>query len=76
MYSDSRKINIIEAVLKVEDDTILNEVEAILAKPANKITTTGKSFLDFTKSLTEEEADEFEKIIEEGCEKINENEWK
>ena len=75
MITDSRKIRIIEAVLKVEDDTVLNEVEAILSKTGNKKPYT-KSFLDFTNSFTEEEAREFEKIIEEGCEKIDENEWK
>jgi len=75
MYSDSRKINIIEAVLKIEDDAVLNEVEAVLAKSGSK-KAIHKSFIDFTKSFTAEEAEEFEKIIEEGCEKINEDEWK
>ena len=73
MYSDSRKINIIEAVLKEEDDAILNEVESVLAKSGSKNIPTNKSFMDFTKSFTTEEAEEFEKIIEEGCEKINED---
>lgn len=75
MYADSRKIHIIEAVLKVKDDTILDEVETVLSKAENKTPYT-RSFVDFTKSFTEEEAAEFEKIIEEGCEKINEDEWK
>ena len=75
MISDSRKIRIIEAVLKVEDDTVLNEMEAILSKTGNK-NQSNKSFLHFTNSFTEEEAWEFEKVIEEGCEKIDENERK
>ncbi len=75
MVTDSRKIRIIEAVLKVEDDTLLNEVEAILSQTKNEKPPT-KSFIDFTNSFTEEEAREFEKVIEEGCEKIDENEWK
>jgi len=75
MYSDTKKISIIEAVLKIEDEDILNEVQAVLAKSGNK-TIIEKSFVDFTNSFTEEEAEEFEKIIEEGCEKINENDWK
>ena len=75
MFTDSRKIRIIEAVLKVEDDAVLREVEAALAKPENKQTDT-RSFLRFTESFTAEEAAEFEKLIDEGCEKINEDDWK
>ena len=76
MYSDTRKINIIEAVLKVKDEKVLNEVESVLAKSGKEKISAGKSFVDFTRSFTKEEADEFEKLIEEGCEKINEDDWK
>jgi len=75
MYGEAKKLHLIEAILKVEDDAVLAEVETILSK-GNANATARKSFKDFAGVLTDEEASEMEKIIEEGCEQINPDDWK
>jgi hypothetical protein len=75
MYGEAKKLHLIEAILKVEDDSILVEVENILSK--NSIyTTSRKSFKDFAGTLSDEEIEAMEKVIEEGCEQINPDDWK
>jgi len=74
MSTDTRKIQIIEAVLKTEDEDILSEVEKIVSKssePKKKV-----SAFDFVGTLSKEDADLMEKAIEEGCEQINPDDWK
>lgn len=73
MYGDARKIHLIEQILKTENDSVLNEVESILSKstPMSR-----RSFKDFAGMMTEKEANELEKIIEEGCEQIHPDDWK
>jgi hypothetical protein len=75
MYGEAKKLHLIEAILKVEDDAVLKEVENILSKNNNNVSSR-KSFKDFAGVLTDNEANEMEKIIEEGCEQINLDDWK
>ncbi len=74
MYADSRKIHIIEAVLKAEDEKILSELEQVIertAKPVKK-----RSARDFVGIWNKKEAEAIEKAIEEGCEQIHPDDWK
>ena len=73
IYTESRKLNIIASLIKENNEAVLKEVESILIK-----STSGSSgkFKNFLTTLTSEELDEFEKNIKEGCEQINENDWK
>lgn len=74
MYADSRKIHIIEAVLKVEDEQTLAQIERTIqqAKP-NGERTSAHSFLS---TLSKEDAVLIEKAIEEDCEQIHPDDWK
>ena len=74
MYADSRKINIIEAVLKVEDEQTLSQIEQTIqqSKPNGKRT----SAHSFVSTLSKEDAALIEKAIEEDCEQINLNDRK
>lgn len=74
MYADSRKIHIIEAVLKVEDDKILSQIEEVIEQSDNA----GKklSAFDFVGTISKEDAELMEKAIEEGCEQIHPDDWK
>ena len=74
MYADSRKIHIIEAVLKTEDDETLFKIEQVIQEPIKS----KKKFSahDFTGILSKEDAVLIEKAIEEGCEQINPDDWK
>ncbi len=74
MYTDSRKIHIIEAVLKVEDEQVLSKIEnTILQAKANgrKV-----SAHDFVCTLSKEDAALMEKAIEQDCELIHPDDWK
>lgn len=75
MNGEARKLHLIEAILKIEDEALLNEVENVLAKGQLK-TPERRSFADFAGILTDEEANEWLKNIEEGCEQINPDDWK
>ncbi len=74
MYADSRKIHIIEAVLKVEDEQTLSQIERVIQQPKPN----GKraSAHDFVGTLSKEDAALIEKAIEEDCEQIHPDDWK
>ena len=69
MYSEAKKLHLIEELLKVDSDTILAELEMVLARSKEQLPHS-KSFQVFSSSLTEDEVNELEKNIEEGCEQI------
>jgi hypothetical protein len=75
MYAEAKKLHLIEELLKVESDSILAEVETVLAKSHVKLPRS-KSFQGFAGSLTLAEVNELERNIDEGCEKINDDDWK
>ena len=75
MYAEAKKLHLIEELLKVDSDTILAELEKVLTKSKPQLPHS-KSFQGFTSALTPEEVNELERNIEEGCEQINEDDWK
>lgn len=75
MYGEAKKLHLIEEILKIENEAVLEEVETVIAK--SKLHAVGRrNFNDFAGMLSDEEADELEKIIEEGCEQIHPDDWK
>jgi hypothetical protein len=75
MLAEERKLHIIEAVLKTNDDTTLKAIEAIVEKNNPETKHTGR-FSDLLGVLTQEEAEAMKRVIEESCEKINPDDWK
>ena len=75
MDFQTRKIHILEEVLKIKNDTELAEIESTLygkkRKSKQKI-----NYTVFSGVLTKKEADSMNKAIQEACEQINPNEWK
>lgn len=75
MYGEAKKLHLIEEILKIEDDTILDEVENVISKsklhPVER-----KSFKEFSGIWSAEEADEMKRNIEESFEQINPDDWK
>lgn len=75
MNAEARKLHLIEAILKVEDEALLNEVASLLekgeARPVER-----KRPEDFAGIWTEEEAEEIKRSIEESCEQIDPDDWK
>ena len=78
MYTEARKLHIIEAVLKTENDAVLEAIEAIVEKDNTKdISKKSKAkFSDLLGTLTPEEAESMKHTIEENFEKINPDDWK
>ena len=78
MYTEARKLHIIEAVLKTENDAVLEAIEAIVEKDNTKdINKKPKAkFSDLLGTLTTEEAESMKHTIEENFEKINPDDWK
>lgn len=75
MYSETRKIHLIEDVLKVKNDAVLIEIEAILNN-YNQAVEKKLSIYDFVGIVSKDDADEMKKAIAETCELIDENDWK
>jgi hypothetical protein len=75
MYSDSRKILLIEEVLKVKNEATLTELEGVLRK-SKKTNHKKISIYDFLGVMNKKETTKMRKVIEEACETINEDDWK
>ena len=76
MYSEAKKLHIIEEVLKIDNEAILMELEAVLNKTHGSDIKLKMSAHDFSGIWSKEEAEEIERIIEESCETINPDDWK
>lgn len=75
MQLEAKKLYIIEKVLNINNSTVLDAVQQVIKE--NEIQTAPrKTFKDFAGIWTEQEAAEVERIIEEGCEQINPDDWK
>ena len=75
MSGEARKLHLIEALLKEEDENVLSGVESLLNRNETD-NLPKKTFRDFAGILTEEEAEEMKKVIEESCEQIHPDDWK
>ncbi len=75
MYGEAKKLHLIEAILKIENDAVLDAVETVLNKNDMHIVKR-KSFKEFAGIWTAAEAEEMKKNIEDSCEQINPDDWK
>lgn len=76
MYSEARKINLIEAVLRVSDEAMLVKLETVVKKMPVHQEKNKVSAHDFLGSWSKKDAALIEKAIQESCEQIQENDWK
>lgn len=77
MYSEARKIHLIEEVIKVTNDDVLLQLEDVLAELKLNSSSKNKkqSIYDFVGFLKKSEAKEMRAAIKETCEKINADDW-
>jgi hypothetical protein len=75
MYGEAKKIYLIEAILKIENESELAEIETAINKSRMQIVD-NSNFKNFAGIWTEAEANEVKKIIEDSCEQINNDDWK
>ena len=75
MYSEARKLELINRLQKVSDEDTLLKLEAIL-EPAIKDQMKKPDWSILAGMLTEEEAVQMKQSIHEACEQIDEDDWK
>lgn len=76
MYSEARKLNLIENVLKIKSEAVLLAIEQVIKKNSSKVVEEKPSIYDFVGMLSHAEANDMRKAIAESCETINEDDWK
>lgn len=76
MYTETRKINLIEAVLKVSNEATLFELEKVLKKEIPVKSKKVFSAHSFLGNWSKKDATLIEKAIQESCEQIHEDDWK
>lgn len=76
MYSEARKMHLIEEVIKTKNEAILIELESVLKKASKSNDQPRPSAHDLVGLWSKDDADLIEKAIEEGCEQINPDDWK
>lgn len=74
MLTETRKLHIIDEVLKIDDEVALAEIERLVEDLKKEKPKT--DFREFAGIWTKEEADAFEKVINESCENISPEDWK
>lgn len=75
MYSEARKLRLMEAVLKVKNERTLRELESIL-KIKERRKEKDPSIYDFVGILSKKETSEMKEAIAKTCETIDEDDWK
>jgi hypothetical protein len=73
IYTEAKKLRLIEVLIKENNDEVLKKIEKILIAPT---LTSSAKFANFSNKLTNLELEKLERNIEDGCEQINENDWK
>jgi hypothetical protein len=76
MYTEARKLHIIEAVLRTENESVLRAIETIVDQDTASKERPKAKFSDLLGVLTCEEADSMKRTIEDNFEKINPDDWK
>jgi len=76
MYTEARKINLLEAVLKVSNEATLMELEEVIKKSKGKKEKGSLTAHDFLGVWSKKDTALITKAIEESCEQIHEDDWK
>ena len=76
MYTEARKITLIEEVLKVNNEATLVELEAVIKKSRGKKGKRPFSAHDFSGLWSKKDTSLIKKAIEESCEQIHQDDWK
>ena len=77
MYSEAKKLHIIEEVLKINSDAALSALADFVKKyKKDENIKKGPGFNEFSGIWSKDEAEEIERIIAESCETIHPDDWK
>jgi hypothetical protein len=76
MFTEARKIQLLEEVLKVSSEATLVELESVLQKAEKEKAKKSVSAHEFSDKWSSKDAALIEKAIESSCEQIHEDGWK
>jgi hypothetical protein len=77
MQIETRKLILIEKILKVKSEATLSALENLLKRSAKDTTAKSiPSLKEFSGIWSKDEAEEIERIIAESCETIHPDDWK
>lgn len=76
MVTDTRKLHLIEELLRTKSEQVLAEVEAVLKRRKQSKKTERFSARDLSGIISAEDASLMEEAIEQGCEQIHPDDWK
>ncbi len=76
MYSEAKKLHLIEEVIKIKSEAVLMEIEAVIKRSIGPKRSGKVSAHDFSGIWSKDEAEEIERIIAESCETIHPDNWK
>ncbi|RAJ31731.1 hypothetical protein [Pedobacter cryoconitis] len=76
MYSEARKLHLIEEVIKIKSDAVLTEIEAVVKKSMTISRLKKTSAHDFLGIISKKDIKLMNAAIEDGCEQINDDDWK
>ena len=76
MFTEARKIQLLEEVMKVSNEATLRELETVLNNSRKRKEKKVLSAHKFSGLWTRKDAALIEKAIKEGCEQIHEDDWK
>ncbi|QDW24488.1 hypothetical protein [Pedobacter sp. KBS0701] len=76
MHIETRKLHLIEEMLKVKSEATLSALEKLLKNNNNRTVKKTPSLKDFSGIWSKDETEEMERIITESCETIHADDWK
>ncbi len=76
MHIQTRKLHLIEEMLKVKSEATVSALEKLLKNTNNRTVKKTSSLKDFSGIWSKDEAEEMERIIAESCETIHPDDWK
>ena len=76
MLVETRKLHLIEELLKIDDTILLSELDTIIKRAGKGKKNRPVSAQEFAGKWSKEDAALIEKAIEDGCEQINEDDWR
>ena len=76
MYLETKKINVIAEVLKVEDESTLDNIESVLKEKKTKKKLPQRNLKTFSGIISDEDAEMMTKVIKETSGTVHPDDWK
>ena len=76
MYLETKKINVIAEVLKVEDESTLDKIESVLKEKKTKKKLPQRNLKTFSGIISDEDAEMMTKVIKETSGTVHPDDWK